>query len=63
MQTALNKDCVNCHGIGIDPVSRKTCEHCGGSGKLLVDYESGPMPSQENGDVIKFAPRDVLDYS
>jgi DnaJ-class molecular chaperone len=50
MQTALNKDCVNCHGTGTDPVSRKTCGQCGGSGKLLVDYESGPMPLQRSDD-------------
>jgi DnaJ-class molecular chaperone len=52
METALNKKCVNCHGIGTDPVSRKTCVECNGSGRLLINYESGPMPSQkedENG--------------
>lgn len=50
METALNKECVNCHGTGRDPVSRKTCTECGGSGRLLIDYESGPMPSQKDDD-------------
>jgi len=48
MEIALNKECINCHGTGQDPVSRKTCIECSGSGKLLVDYESEPMPSPED---------------
>jgi DnaJ-class molecular chaperone len=51
MEAALNKDCINCHGTGIDPVSAKTCEDCDGSGKLIVDYRSGPMsPQMGDGD-------------
>jgi len=47
METALNKECVNCHGTAKDPVSRKTCTECSGSGRQLVNYESVPMPSPE----------------
>jgi DnaJ-class molecular chaperone len=50
MERALNKECVNCHGAGTDPVSRKTCTECSGSGEQLVDYESRPMPSKLEDD-------------
>jgi DnaJ-class molecular chaperone len=50
METALNKKCINCHGIGTDPVSQRLCKECGGSGRLLVDLESGPMPSRRDDD-------------
>ena len=44
MEVALNKECINCHGTGLDPVLGKTCEACFGAGKQLVNYESGRMP-------------------
>lgn len=50
MERALDKECVNCHGTGTDPVSRRTCAGCSGSGKQLVNYESGPMPSKTEDD-------------
>jgi DnaJ-class molecular chaperone len=47
MEAALNKKCLNCHGTGTDPVSRKTCKECDGSGWMLISHESGPMPSRD----------------
>ncbi len=44
MELALNKECVICHGTGIDTVTRGTCETCDGTGRHLVNYKSEPMP-------------------
>ncbi len=48
MEVALNKECINCHGTGIDAVSGKTCAECDGTGKQLVDYKAEPMPPKED---------------
>ncbi|MGD0214655.1 MAG: hypothetical protein ABSB87_15620 [Terriglobales bacterium] len=52
MEIALDKECVNCHGTGIDTVSRRTCEACDGTGRQLVNYKSEPMPSSDEADEV-----------